>query len=225
MFKNLPETSDDIAFYRRRLMVDEQLRARGICDKRVLAAMEEIPRHEFVPKDIGLGAYEDRAIPIGENQTISQPYMVAAMTELLELKSSDKVLEVGTGSGYQSAVLSLLCREVFTIERISKLYLRAKEILECGYLNVHVRLGDGSLGLSEEAPFDAIVVTAAAPEVPVPLMEQLAEGGRLVVPVGPRSTQSLVLVVRHSDNFETKRSTPCVFVPLLGCHGFQDNSL
>ncbi len=204
-------------------MVEEQLRARGIRDERVLAAMQEVPRDRFVPENIGLEAYEDRAISIGEDQTISQPYMVAAMTELLELKKSDKVLEIGTGSGYQAAVLSLLCREVFTVERINSLYLRARKALElCGYLNVHTRLGDGSLGLPEEAPFDAVIVTAAAPEVPRPLMEQLAEGGRLVVPVGPRYTQSLVLVIRHGDDFERKLSTPCVFVPLLGRHGFQE---
>jgi len=203
-------------------MVEEQLRRKGISDESVLAAMGRVPRHLFVPEGMAPHAYEDRALPIGEDQTISQPYMVAVMTELLGPRTTDRVLEIGTGSAYQAAVLSLICREVFTVERIPVLHERAVEILQvCGFSNVTALLADGSPGLPEKAPFDGILVTAAAPEIPAPLLDQLADGGRLVAPVGPRHTQTLELVCRRGDRFERSTSTPCVFVPLIGQYGFR----
>jgi len=202
-------------------MVDEQIRRRGVADPRVLSAMAEIPRHEFVPGELRDEAYEDRALPIGFRQTISQPFMVALMTERLAPAPGDRVLEIGTGSGYQAAVLSRLCREVFTIERIGPLRREARERFgRLGLDNIRVFGGDGSEGLAAEAPFDGVIVTAAAPAAPRPLLEQLAEGGRLVVPVGSRLSQVLACYTRRKGRFERADSTPCVFVPLVGRHGY-----
>ncbi len=206
----------------RKQMVDYQLKARGIKDERVLAAMEESPRHLFVDEDLQYKAYDDCALPIGEDQTISQPYMVALMTELLELKGYEKVLEIGTGSGYQGAILSLLASEVFTIERIRPLALKAQEVFKkLGYSNIHVIVEDGTLGLPEQAPFDGIIVTAAAPEIPETYVKQLKPDGRLVIPVGSRYSQILYKVQNTPSGIKTSVSTSCVFVPLIGKHGWQ----
>jgi protein-L-isoaspartate(D-aspartate) O-methyltransferase len=206
----------------RALMVDEQLRPRGIKDERVLQAMQTVPRHLFVSDDLKDRAYDDCALPIGEGQTISQPYMVAKMTELLELKGDEKVLEIGTGSGYQSAVLSMLCAEVFTVERIRSLAIKAQELLKrLGYENVRVFVSDGTLGLPEHAPFDAIIVTAGAPEIPQTYIDQLNMDGRLVIPVGTRFSQTLYQIRKTPSGVVTKTSTPCVFVPLVGRYGWE----
>jgi len=205
----------------RRLMVENQLRPRGIKDERVLSAMENIRRHLFVRKDLQDVAYDDRALPTGEGQTISQPYMVALMTELLELKGGERVLEIGTGSGYQSSLLSVLALEVFTVERVDSLAESAKDLLkEHGYLNVHVLTGDGTLGLPEYAPFDAIIVTAAAPKIPDVYISQLKTGGRLVIPVGDKLSQVLYLIRKTPSGVEKSTSTSCVFVPLIGEDGW-----
>lgn len=201
----------------RRRMVEEQIVARGIRDPRVISAMLKVPRHEFVPPEYRHMAYEDRPLPIGFGQTISQPYMVALMTEALQLRPSDKVLEVGTGSGYQAAVLAEICKEVYTIEIIPELAERAKGTLErLGYKNVHVRCGDGFLGWPEEAPFDAIIVTCAPPYVPPPLIQQLAEGGRLVIPVGAQPVQTLVRLRKVGGKILREAITECLFVPMTG---------
>jgi protein-L-isoaspartate(D-aspartate) O-methyltransferase len=206
----------------RHLMVEEQLRARGIKDERVLKAMETVPRHLFVSEDLKDRAYDDCALPIGEGQTISQPYMVAIMTELLELKGDERVLEIGTGSGYQSAVLSMLCSEVFTVERIRLLAVKAQELLNrLGYKNVNVFISDGTLGLPEHAPFDAIIVTAGAPEIQEVYIKQLKVDGRLVIPMGSRFSQTLYQIKRTPSGIVTKTSTPCVFVPLVGRYGWE----
>jgi protein-L-isoaspartate(D-aspartate) O-methyltransferase len=203
-------------------MVEEQLRRRGIGDERVLAAMERVPRELFVPEQIRERAYDDAALPIGGDQTISQPYMVARICEVLTVRESDCVLDVGTGSGYQAAVLAELAAEVHTIERLPDLAAHAREALEtAGYPDVHVHVGDGSKGLPEHAPFGAIAVAAAAPEVPVSLYEQLEPGGRLAVPVGGRRGQELQLVVRSPEGPAVLRSVPCRFVPLIGEEGFE----
>ena len=202
-------------------MVETQLLSRGIRDERVLAVMAQVGRHVFVPKLERPHAYEDRALPIGEGQTISQPYMVAVMTELLEPGPEDAVLEIGTGSGYQAAVLSRLCREVHTVERIPGLYERTTAILKReGYQNVRTYLSDGTLGLPDLGPFDCIMITAAAAEVPLPLLVQLNDRGRLVAPVGSRFGQTLVRIRKQGVEYEQTFSTPCVFVPLIGRHGF-----
>jgi len=206
-------------------MVREQLVARGIRDARVLAAMRRVPRHLFVPEPWRECAYDDRPQPIGENQTISQPLMVALMTELLELQGSEVVLELGTGSGYQCAVLAELCRKVISIERHAVLAERAKRILEgLGYTNVEIHAADGTLGWPDEAPYPCIVVTAGAPSVPPPLVEQLAPGGRLVVPVGDRDVQTLTLI-RKDARGRTSWSEHgrCVFVPVVGHHGWRED--
>jgi len=203
-------------------MVEEQLRRRGVGDERVLAAMERVPRELFVPEAIRERAYDDAALPIGGDQTISQPFMVARICEVLAVRESDRVLDVGTGSGYQAAVLAELAAEVHTIERIPDLAAHAREALEAaGYSGVHVHVGDGSKGLPEHAPFGAIAVAAAAPEVPVSLYEQLEPGGRLAVPVGGRRGQELRLVVRSPEGPAVLRSVPCRFVPLIGEEGFE----
>jgi protein-L-isoaspartate(D-aspartate) O-methyltransferase len=203
-------------------MVDRQLRRRDIVDDRVLAAMERVPRELFVPQSITARAYDDAALPIGEGQTISQPYMVARICEALSLRGHERVLDVGTGSGYQAAVLAELAGEVHTIERIPDLAEEARSALDAaGYGDrVHVHVGDGTLGLSEHAPYAAIAVAAAAPEVPTTLYEQLEERGRLVVPIGGRRGQQLQLIVRSPEGPAVVRSVPCRFVPLLGEEGF-----
>ncbi len=208
----------------RDIMIREQLAYRGISDPAVLAAMREVPREEFVPVDLRGSAYEDGPLPIGEGQTISQPYMVAYMTEALELSRGDRVLEIGTGSGYAAAVLSRIVAEVHTVERIAWLATAARERLDrLGYPNIRIHVGDGSLGWPEQAPYDAIVVTAGAPDVPQSLMEQLAAGGRLVIPVGHNLTfQTLVRVRRAGKNDYQRESLMAVmFVPLIGAAGWE----
>ncbi|MDH4345887.1 MAG: protein-L-isoaspartate(D-aspartate) O-methyltransferase [Thermoleophilia bacterium] len=201
-------------------MVDV-LRKSGIRDERVLAAMERVPRERFVPEALARQAYEDGAFPIGEGQTISQPYIVAAMCELLALRGDERALDVGTGSGYAAAVLAELAAEVVSIERVPALAARARAALvPAGYERVEVRVGDGSLGAPDRAPFDAIAVAAAAPEVPPALLEQLAPHGRIVVPRGSRWSQRLVLLTSTPDGLEERGSLACRFVPLLGAEGF-----
>ena len=207
----------------RHLMVTQQLRARDIRDDRVLEAMRAVPRERFVPEALRARAYEDAALPIGAGQTISQPYMVAAICQALQLRGGEVVLDVGTGSGYQAAVLAELADEVHTIERVPELAEGARRALaEAGYDRVHVHVGDGTLGVPEESPFDAIAVAAAAPAIPESLYEQLTPFGRLVLPVGSRRGQELQLVVRSPEGPATIRSVPCRFVPLLGAEGFDD---
>jgi protein-L-isoaspartate(D-aspartate) O-methyltransferase len=209
----------------RRAMIETQLRRRGIHETRVLAAMGAVPRHEFVPPDFRKRAYEDAPLPIGDGQTISQPYIVAAMTVALRLRGYERVLEIGTGCGYQAAVIASLAKEIFTIEYRSELATSAAERLaRLGYANVHVHCGDGTLGLPEFAPFDAILVAAAAPAAPAPLLAQLAEGGRMVVPVGSMENQELQLVERVNDEFHTIMLEGCRFVPLVGAHGWKESS-
>ena len=202
-------------------MVERQLRGRGIRDERVLEAMATVPRERFVPEPIRFRAYDDAALPIGYDATISQPYMVAAICELLGLRGHERVLDVGTGSGYQAAVLAELAAEVVSIELVPELAEAARAALDAaGYEAVEVVTGDGSLGVPSRAPFDAIAVAAAAPELPAPLYEQLVPGGRIVVPVGRRRGQRLELVVRSPEGPAVLRSVPCRFVPLLGEAGF-----
>jgi len=205
----------------RERMVATQIASRGIV-KRVLEVMAKVPRHRFVlPKYLD-SAYEDHPLPIGEGQTISQPYMVALMTECLGLKGDEKVLEVGTGSGYQAAILAELSKEVYTIERFESLAERAKKVLsDLGYRNVKVIVGDGSRGLEEEAPFDGIIVTAGAPVLPKSLADQLAEGGRMVIPVGGSFSQALLLVEKEKGKIKTTSVCGCVFVPLIGEYGWK----
>ena len=200
----------------REKMVETQIKARGVKDPRVLSAVLKVERHLFVPKDLQTSAYMDQPLPIGEGQTISQPYIVALMTELLELKGGEKVLEIGTGSGYQAAILAELAKEVYTIEIIEPLATSAKKLLlQLGYQNIMVKAGDGYLGWPEVAPFDAIIVTAAPDHIPKPLLEQLKEGGRMIVPVGTYS-QVLKKIVKRSGRIETTDVIPVVFVPMTG---------
>jgi protein-L-isoaspartate(D-aspartate) O-methyltransferase len=205
----------------RERMVEHQLRRRGITDERVLEAMGKVPREVFVPPENRDLAYEDGALPIGHGQTISQPYIVGVICSLLSLRAEENVLDVGTGSGYQAAVLAELAAEVTTIERIPELVELARATLtEAGYGDVDVRLGDGSLGVPEKEPFDGIAIAAAAPTVPERLYAQLSQGGRLVLPKGSRWGQDLVLVVKTEDGPVERTSVPCRFVPLLGEEGF-----
>jgi protein-L-isoaspartate(D-aspartate) O-methyltransferase len=206
---------------RRQAMVEHQLRDRDVTDERVLDAMGRVPRELFVPDYLRRRAYDDAALPIGGGQTISQPYMVARIAEALRLTGSERVLDVGSGSGYQAAVLAELAREVHTIERIPELAALARENLAAaGYARVRVHVGDGTRGLPEHAPFDAIAVAAAAPELPKTLYEQLEPRGRLVVPVGKRGVQRLEVIVRSPEGPAVVRSVPCRFVPLVGEEGF-----
>jgi protein-L-isoaspartate(D-aspartate) O-methyltransferase len=196
-------------------MVDEDIRARGVTDARVLQAMRTVPREKFVPGEMASRAYEDRALPIGQGQTISQPYIVAHMTETLGVLASHRVLEIGTGSGYQAAILGELAREVYTIEIVQELAERATDTLRAlGYANVHVRAGDGYAGWPEEAPFDRIMVTAAPEQIPQPLIDQLAVGGRLVVPVGAQGDAQWITIVEKTERGIVQRRTiPVAFVP------------
>jgi protein-L-isoaspartate(D-aspartate) O-methyltransferase len=203
-------------------MVEFQVRARGIRDERVLAAMRKILRHLFVPKGFERAAYEDRPLPIGEGQTISQPYIVAVMTEQLELQPEDRVLEVGTGSGYQAALLAELAGSVISIERLASLADQAhKNLARAGVTGVQVVVGDGTEGYSPEAPYDAIIVTAASPGIPQPLIDQLAEGGRLIAPVGPRECQDLIKLVKRKGRVESIPLGGVCFVPLIGQFGWR----
>jgi protein-L-isoaspartate(D-aspartate) O-methyltransferase len=205
----------------RERMVRDQLIARDITDPRVLEAMRHVPRHRFVPPHLRAMAYEDGPLPIGHNQTISQPYIVALMSQMLELTADDIVLEIGTGSGYQTAVLCQLARFVYSLERHPALGERAGSLLDkLGYNNVETHIGDGSQGLADMAPFDAIIVTAAAPAIPGPLRAQMAHGGRLVLPIGDRSQQFLQRVRRLGDSWQIEYLIPVMFVPLYGRHGF-----
>jgi len=207
---------------RRVHMVERQIAARGVRDPRVLEALGDVPRHLFVPDDQRLHAYEDRALPIASGQTISQPYMVAIMTELLGAEAHHRVLEIGTGSGYQTAVLSRLSKQVITIERHPELARMAGRVFEqLGLTNVAIRVGDGTEGLPEEAPFDRILVTAGAPSIPESLKAQLADTGRLVLPVGPSGYQHLTVIDRFGTSFEQQEREACVFVPLIGRHGWK----
>jgi len=204
-------------------MVHTQLELRDIRNPRVLAAMRKIPRHEFVPEESRKHAYADAPLPIGDSQTISQPYIVALMTQLLELEPADTVLEIGTGSGYQAAILAELTKQVYSVERLSPLAQRARGLLDrLGYTNVVVLERDGSLGLPEHAPYGAIIVTAAAPKAPQALKDQLAESGRLVVPVGGREGQMLERWTRDGGRVAVEEMVPVAFVPLVGVQGWEE---
>jgi protein-L-isoaspartate(D-aspartate) O-methyltransferase len=206
-----------------RLRLVEDLRAKGIRDLAVLRAFERVPRHQFVPTGIRHRAYEDTPLPIGNGQTISQPYIHAHYLELLKLKGTEKVLEIGTGTGYQTALLAQLVPQVFTIERIAALTEQAKANLEkLGIANVSLCVGDGTLGWKAYAPFDAILVSAGSPSVPKPLLEQLADGGRLLVPEGDLESQHLMIYTRHGERTDKREVAPVRFVPLIGSHGWEN---
>ena len=208
----------------RLLMVEQQIAGRGITDVRVLAAMREVPRHLFVPAPYDRDAYADDPLPIGNGQTISQPYIVALMTALLQVKATDTVLEIGAGSGYQSAILSVLAKQVITIERIEKVAaLARKNLAAVDAKNVLIVIGDGTLGYAAVAPYNGILITAATPNIPAPLKTQLADGGRLVAPVGGRSSQELVVLERHGDRFLEEQYGGVRFVPLIGEYGWEEN--
>lgn len=205
----------------RQTMVEEQLKGRGIKDQRVLDAFLEVPRHKFVEEYMKYKAYDDYPLSIGYGQTISQPYMVAIMTETLSPKPGETILEIGTGSGYQAAILSRLCSAVYTIERISALASRARKLLdELGYFNVHISVGDGTMGLPQHAPYDGIIVTAGAPHVPEALMAQLNEDGRLVIPIGDQSIQDLKRITKTKDGVKEESMGGCRFVKLIGKNGW-----
>ena len=207
-------TAADLAAQRQR-MVEQQLKPRGIKDERVLAAMGKVPREEFVPADVRPSAYEDGPLPIGYDQTISQPYVVAFMTEQLRPKRSDRVLEIGSGSGYQAAILGELVAEVYTIEIVEPLAKTAEATLQrLGYKNVHLKVGDGYKGWPEEAPFDAVIVTCAPEKVPQPLVDQLKDGGRMVIPVGERFAQQLYLLEKKNGQLKESVTLPVRFVPM-----------
>lgn len=206
----------------RRRMVEEQLIPRGIENPAVLDAFRKVPRHEFVPEMMRDTAYGDYPIPIGNSQTISQPYMVAVMTEELKLKGGEKVLEIGTGSGYQAAILSEIASDVYSIERFQELADKAKGTLSrLGYKNVHIKTGDGTIGWKEEAPFDGIIVTAGAPGIPQSLVDQLKDNGRLVIPVGSQWSQVLTIVEKAGKMVRQTQMFGCVFVPLVGKEGWE----
>jgi protein-L-isoaspartate(D-aspartate) O-methyltransferase len=205
-------------FEKRERMVDAQIEARGVKDEKVLAAMRKVPRHLFVPENMKLYAYQDEPLLIGEGQTISQPYIVAYMSEALQLKGHERILEVGTGSGYQAAILAEIVKEVFSVELLESLSLNAQEVLKkLSYKNIYFRVGDGTLGWKEHAPYDAIIVTAAPTKVPKALQDQLISGGRMVIPVGA-AFQELVLVTKEKRKFKKKKLLPVRFVPLISTH-------
>jgi len=203
-------------------MVEEQLTSRGIKDARLIAAMQKIPRHLFVEEALQSQAYTDHPLPIGEKQTISQPYMVALMTEALLLKGKERVLEIGTGSGYQTAILAEMSEKVFSVERIRPLAIRARTLLyDLGYFNVEIKIFDGTFGWVEESPFDAILVTAGSPDIPQPLIDQLATGGRLVIPVGDAFVQELFRVTKTETGVKKEDLGGCRFVKLIGKYGWK----
>lgn len=207
----------------RQRMVDSQLKKRGVVNFRVLEAMRKVPRHKFVPQKSISSAYDDNPLSIGEGQTISQPYMVALMTECLQLDGAEKVLEIGTGSGYQTAILAELAEEVYTIEVHKPLSEKARRILmDIGYNNIEFRVDDGTKGWEEESPFDGIIVTAGSPSIPGALQDQLTDGGRLVIPVGSRFVQTLFKITRAGGSFHKEEVTSCVFVPLVGEYGWEE---
>lgn len=210
----------------RERMVRDQFIARGITDQRVLAAFYKVEREKFVPSEVRNKAYEDFPLSIGEGQTISQPYMVALMTQSLELKGDEKVLEIGTGSGYQTAILAELAREVYSVERIRALAERARKLLKkLGYNNVKILISDGTLGWEESSPYDRILVTAGAREIPQPLTDQLEEGGVMVIPVGNSYSQDLEVVRKRKNHIKTVAVEKCVFVPLIGKYGWDEERL
>jgi len=217
------ETSQPDFNWARERMVQEQILARGIADARVIAALRKIPRHLFVDAGIVNRAYDDSALPIGEKQTLSQPYMAARMSEALGLTGEEKVLEIGTGSGYQTALLAELCFNVFSVEKIRMLSRKARALLDhLGYQNIALHVGDGTIGWSEHAPYDAILVSAGAPATPKPLLEQLALRGRLVIPVGDEQGQSLLRVTRTRSGFKQEPLGECKFVKLFGKYGWRE---
>jgi protein-L-isoaspartate(D-aspartate) O-methyltransferase len=202
-------------------MVEEQIISRGIQDPRVIAAMKKIPRHLFVEEALQSQSYSDHPLPIGEKQTISQPYMVALMTEALQLTGKEKVLEIGAGSGYQTAILAELAEKVYSIERIRSLAIKARQLLyELGYFNVEIKIFDGTYGWLEESPFEAIMVTAGAPDVPKPLLDQLRMGGRLVIPVGDAFVQDLIRITKTAEGIQKEDFGGCRFVKLVGKYGW-----
>jgi protein-L-isoaspartate(D-aspartate) O-methyltransferase len=202
--------------------VDEQVVARGIKDQRVIAAMRKVPRHLFVEEALQDQAYSDHPLPIGDKQTISQPYMVALMTEALALTGKEKVLEIGTGSGYQTAILAECAAKVFSIERIRSLAIRARKLLlDLGYFNVEIKFSDGTVGWNDESPFDAIMVTAGAPDIPRPLIDQLKVGGRMAIPVGDANIQDLIRITKTEDGIKKEDFGGCRFVKLIGKHGWE----
>jgi protein-L-isoaspartate(D-aspartate) O-methyltransferase len=205
-------------------MVDEQIIPRGIKNQRLLDAFYKVQRHKFIPGESRGSAYADFPVPIGEGQTISQPYIVALMTECLGLTGQEKVLEIGTGSGYQTAILAELAKEVYSIERFAGLSERAKGVLnELGYTNIKIKVGDGTLGWEEAAPFDRIIITAASPQVPLPLIEQLKESGKLLMPLGESFSQVLTVIEKKEGRLEPIQVCGCVFVPLVGKYGRGDD--
>jgi protein-L-isoaspartate(D-aspartate) O-methyltransferase len=219
--KNFYFRANCMDFTQQRHELVNKLRHSGITDKKVLDLLEKLPRHEFMDKHLQAYSYDNEPQSIGHGQTISQPYIVALMTECLNLTGNEKVLEIGTGCGYQTAVLCELAKEVYSIERIEELYLKARQNLEkFTYKNIHLKQGDGTIGWKENAPFDAIIVTAKAPEVPEPLKEQLSMGGRLVIPVGKGSPQDLIRITKKTDGFATKFICSVIFVPLIGEHSW-----
>lgn len=208
----------------RKKMVEEQLLPRGIKDPRVLQAFQKVPRHKFVPEKYQDCAYGDFPLAIGEGQTISQPYMVALMTECLELSGGEHILEIGTGSGYQAAILAELTAQVYSIERVAVLAERARTLLrDLGYDNIHIKVDDGTLGWQKNAPYDRIIITAGAPDIPEPLIEQLNINGKLVIPIGSKFSQVLTVVTKYKTGIQTEEICGCVFVPLLGRYGWEDD--
>ena len=204
----------------RKMMVREQICSRGIKDSRVIASFLKVERHKFIPEKNRNSAYADHPVPIGEGQTISQPYIAALMTECLELKGNERILEIGTGSGYQAAILAELAKEVFSVERFPTLAQQARSVLEgSGYSNIKVKVEDGTLGWKEEAPFDRIIVTAASPEIPQPLIDQLGEGGKLIMPIGETFSQVLTVAEKKNGELVSRGVCGCVFVPLVGKFG------
>lgn len=217
----IPPSREELFKQQRLKMVEEQLRARGVSDERLLSAFLKVPRHLFVPEDYQAQAYEDHPLPIGFDQTISQPYMVGLMVQSLALKGHERVLEIGGGSGYQTALLAEMALEVYSVERIPGLMASAKERLSrLGYRNIEVTTGNGSLGLPGRGPYDAIIVSAATPQVPSPLLDQLNDPGRIILPLGSREAQMLVRVEKRQGRITTAELGGCMFVPLLGEYGW-----